>query len=259
MVLKLNFFAPKNNQDPTLADETSFEDDSRSYMSVIDHLDELRARLITIIIYLVIAFIVSLFFTKPVLKLLEAPAGHITFQSLSIEEPLFVFFKITFYLALAITAPLILGQIYLFIKPGLTKNERKMVQPLLIGSPLLFYMGVYFAYTCLLPAMLHFFLNFGQGICPINQRLDFYISLTTSILFYLGLCFQLPIVLFVLSLAKVVNSTMLLKVWRYAIFAATIVSAIITPDPTAFSMLIVLTALSSLYFFSILLIKLFGN
>ncbi len=245
--------------DRTNVYESSFEGDPRAYMSVIDHLDELRSRIIKVLIYVSVSFLVSLFFTKQVLKLLEAPAGKITFQSLSIEEPLFVFFKVAFYLAIIIIAPLILGEIYFFVKPGLTAQERKMVLPLLVGSPLLFYAGVVFAYTCLLPAMLHFFLNFGQGICPVNQRLDFYISLVTSILLYMGLCFQLPIVLFMLSLAKIVNSTMLIKVWRYAVFGATVVSAIITPDPTAFSMLIVLAALVSLYFFSILLIKLFGN
>jgi sec-independent protein translocase protein TatC len=107
--------------------------------------------------------------------------------------------------------------------------------------------------------MLHFFGAFGSGVAPINQRLDFYISLVSSILLYMGLCFQLPIIIFALSLTGIINSNMLLKVWRYAVFGASVLAAIITPDPTAISMLIVMAALIGLYFLSVLLLKLCGR
>ncbi len=76
---------------------------------------------------------------------------------------------------------------------------------------------------------------------------------------YMGLCFQLPIIIFALALAGLVNSTMLIKIWRYAVFGASVVALIITPDPTAFSMLIVMGALVALYFISVLLLKVFGK
>jgi sec-independent protein translocase protein TatC len=209
--------------------------------------------------YVVVAFLLSLVITKDILRLLEAPAGKITFQALSYQEPLFVFFKVAFYVGLIIASPLILFEVARFVAPGLTAKEKRMLAPIVVGSPVLFCCGAVFAYCCVLPPMLRFFDAFGQGIAPINQRLDFYISLVSSILMYMGLCFQLPIVIFALSFTGLITSKQLIKIWRYALFGAGLIAAIITPDPTAFSMLIVMTALSALYFLSVILLKLVGR
>ena len=107
--------------------------------------------------------------------------------------------------------------------------------------------------------MLHFFSSFGAGVSPINQRLDYYVSLVSSLLLYMGLCFQLPIIIFALSFTGLVTSKLLLSVWKYAIFGASIIATVITPDPTAFSMLLVLAALTGLYFLSVLLLRVFGK
>lgn len=228
-------------------------------MTVIEHLDELRTRIIRSIAILAVAFAVALYFGKHLVRFLELPAGNITFQALSLEEPLVVYFKVSFYFAVACALPWILMELAQFISPGLKKNERQILKPVLFGSPLLFIGGAAFAYYCVLPPMLHFFNSFSQGMSPINQRLDFYISLVTTIMLYMGLCFQLPIILFGLSFTGIVNSRQLLGFWRYAIFGAAVVSAIITPDPTAFSMLIVMGALLVLYFLSVILLRLFGR
>jgi sec-independent protein translocase protein TatC len=233
--------------------------DSDKVMSIVDHLDELRVRLVRSIVYVSIAILLSLFFCKKILRFLEAPAGGITFQALSLEEPLVVFFKVAFYTGLIIASPFILFEVGRFVSPGLTVSERKIMMPIVIGAPLLFCLGAGFAYFALLPSMLHFFLAFGQGVTPINQRLDFYVSLVSSILLYMGLCFEMPLVIFALSFTGIVNSGRLLSMWKYAIFAASIVAAVITPDPTAFSMILVMVALIALYFISILLLKLFGR
>jgi sec-independent protein translocase protein TatC len=170
-----------------------------------------------------------------------------------------VFFKVTSYLALIFASPFILFEIGRFVAPGLTKQEKRIVSPVIFGSPILFCCGAIFAYYCLLPPMLNFFGNFSQGISPINQRLDYYISLVCSILLYMGLCFQIPIVIFTLAMAGLVTSQQLQKVWRYAVFGSGMVACVLTPDPTAFSMLIVTAALTGLYFVSIILLKLFGK
>jgi sec-independent protein translocase protein TatC len=224
-------------------------------MTVVEHLDELRTRLLRSIAYVFVAFVSALFFTKDVLRFLEAPAGGITFQALSLEEPLIVFFKVAFYLSLIAASPLLLFEISRFVSPGLTRKERKVLAPLVIGGPILFVCGALFAYYFLLPPMLHFFSSFGQGVTPINQRLDFYISLVSSILLYMGLCFQMPIIIFALAMAGVVTSGMLIKVWRFAIFGTALVACVITPDPTAFSMLLVMAALNGLYILSIIMLK----
>jgi len=229
-------------------------DDGRT-MTVIEHLDELRTRILRGIAYVFVAFIGALFYTKDILRLLEKPAGNITFQALSMEEPLIVFFKVAFYVAIITASPLLLWEVSRFVAPGLTRKERSVLAPVVIGGPILFVLGALFAYTFLLPPMLHFFSSFGQGVSPINQRLDFYISLVSSILLYMGLCFQMPIIIFALAMAGIVNSNMLIKIWRYAVFGTTVVACIITPDPTAFSMLIVMAALNGLYILSIILLK----
>jgi sec-independent protein translocase protein TatC len=233
--------------------------DSEKMMTIVEHLDELRARLVRCLVYTAVGVIAGLIVCKPVLRFLEAPAGGITFQALSLEEPIVVYCKVSFYLGLIFASPLILFEVSRFVGPGLTRKERQIMLPVLVGSPILFVCGTAFAYFLLLPSMLHFFAVFGQGVTPINQRLDFYVSLVSSILLYMGLCFQLPIVIFALSFTGIVGSKMLLSYWKYAVFASAVIAAIITPDPTAFSMLLVMGALTTLYFISIALLKLFGR
>lgn len=244
------------NVDADLDDD---KDDESSSMTVVEHLDELRVRLIRSIAYITIGFFVSLLFTKDIMRFLQAPAGDITFQALSIEEPVMVFFKVAFYTALISASPFILWEISQFVAPGLTEKEKKIVAPALIGGPVLFICGAAFAYFLLLPPMLHFFQSFGEGVTPINQRLDFYMSLVSSLLLYMGLCFQLPIVLFALSLTGLVTSDHLIKIWRYAVVGASVVALVITPDPTAVSMLLVTGALIGLYSITVLVLKLFGR
>ncbi len=234
-------------------------DPSEKVMTVIEHLDELRARLVRCLIYAAIGISVSLCFGKNILRFLEAPAGNITFQALSMEEPVVVFVKVAFYSGLILVSPLLLFEICRFIAPGLTRRERQVLTPIVIGSPMLFLCGAAFAYYCLLPSMLRFFGSFGVGVSPINQRLDFYVSLVSTILLYMGLCFQLPVLIFALSFTGIINSKRLLSIWKYAIFSSAVIAAIITPDPTAMSMLIVMAALSTLYFVSIVMLKLFGR
>jgi sec-independent protein translocase protein TatC len=233
--------------------------DSEKMMTIVEHLDELRTRLVRCLVYTAVGVMVGLVVCKPVLRFLEAPAGGITFQALSLEEPIVVYCKVSFYLGLIFASPMILFEASRFVGPGLTRRERQIMLPVLVGSPILFVCGTAFAYFLLLPSMLHFFAVFGQGVTPINQRLDFYVSLVSSILLYMGLCFQLPIVIFALSFTGIIGSKMLLSYWKYAVFAAAVIAAIITPDPTAFSMLLVMGALTTLYFISIALLKLFGR
>ncbi|MBX9572890.1 MAG: twin-arginine translocase subunit TatC [Candidatus Obscuribacterales bacterium] len=242
--------------DPSAAEA---EDGDGKVMSVVDHLDELRNRLIRTLIVFVVAMAVTFSFGKEIIQFLEKPAGKMTFQALSIEEPLLVYCKVAFYAALVLVAPYILFEISAFVAPGLRRNERKLIAPIVLGGPLLFVAGAAFCYFLVLPPMLGFFTSFGVGISPVQQRLDFYISLVTTMLFYMGICFQLPIVLFALSLAGIVNSKQLMAVWRYAVVGSSVAAAIITPDPTFISMVIVWAALLGLYFFTIGLLKIFGR
>lgn len=235
------------------------DDDDTKTMTVIEHLGELRTRILRCLLVFSAGFILSFTFGKQIITWLEVPAGKITFQALSMEEPLMVQCKVAFYAALVLSLPYLLMEISAFVAPGLRRNERKIMTPIVLGGPILFLLGALFAYYLVLPPMLAFFTSFGTDIAPVQQRLDFYISLVTTMLFYMGLCFQLPVVLFALSLAGLVNSRMLLRMWRYALVVSSVAAAIITPDPTIFSMLIVLAGLIGLYFSTIVLLKLFGR
>lgn len=239
-------------------DDTSKEGEGH-VMSVIDHLEELRMCIIRSFFAVLGGLSVALIFGKEILKILKAPAGNIQFQALSLEEPILVYLKVSFYAGLVIAAPFILNEICRFISPGLTSREKKIVMPAVIFSPLLFAAGAAFAYFAVLPSMLHFFASFGEGVIQVNQRLDFYVSLVSSFLLYMGLCFQLPLVICALSITGLVTSHMLLKYWRYAIFGASVIAAVVTPDPTAFSMLVTMAALVALYGLSIILVKFLGK
>jgi len=240
-------------------DEENDEDAEPGSMTLVEHLGELRDRLARCLAYVFVSMCVALYFGKNIIEALERPAGGMKFQALSIEEPLIVYFKVSFYAALVIASPFILFEVSRFIAPGLTRKEKQIVTPALVGGPILFVCGAAFAYYLMLPAMFNFFNSFGQGIAPIHQRLDFYMSLVASILLYMGLCFQLPIVLCALSFTGLVTSNQLIKFWRYAVFGASIVALVITPDPTAFSMLMVMGALVGLYAISVLLLKILGR
>lgn len=235
------------------------EEEGDKVMSVVDHLDELRSRLVKCLLVFGLAMVATFTFGREIIGFLEAPGKGMTFRALSIEEPVLVYFKVSFYAAIIIAAPFILYQISAFVAPGLKRKERKVLAPIVIGGPMLFVMGAAFAYYLALPPMLSFFNAFGAPIAPIQQRLDYYISLVTAFLFYMGICFQLPIILFALSLAGLINSRQLFSVWRYAVVAASVVAAVITPDPTVVSMLIVMAALVTLYFSTILLLRIFGR
>lgn len=241
------------------AHESAQKDGEGHVMSVIEHLEELRMCIIRSFFAVLIGISIALFFGKDILRILKAPAGNIQFQALSLEEPILVYLKVSFYSGIVIAAPFILNEICRFIAPGLTKTEKKVVLPVIVFSPLLFFSGAAFAYFCVLPGMLHFFASFGEGVIQVNQRLDFYVSLVSSFLLYMGLCFQLPLVICALSFTGLVTSKHLLKFWRYAIFAAGILAAVVTPDPTAFSMLVTMAALVALYGLSIILVKFFGK
>jgi len=241
------------------AQKSAQNDGEGHVMSVIEHLEELRMCIIRSFFAVLAGISIALFFGKDILRILKAPAGNIQFQALSLEEPILVYLKVSFYSGIVIAAPFILNEICRFVSPGLTKSEKKVVLPVIVFSPLLFFSGAAFAYFCVLPSMLHFFASFGEGVIQVNQRLDFYVSLVSSFLLYMGLCFQLPLVICALSFTGLVTSKHLLKFWRYAIFAAGILAAVVTPDPTAFSMLVTMAALVALYGLSIILVKFFGK
>lgn len=223
---------------------------------VSEHLTELRNRLIISAIALLAIFILAFNFSHQIITILQAlaPTGSSFFQ-IKPGELLMTSIKVSIFAALVITMPLLLQQVEGFLRPGLKDKELNLLGPILISSPILFWLGMSFAYFFTLPSLLEFLLGFGQGLVEARYGLEHFINLELSILSICGISFQLPIVLISLAQFGIVSSTGLLRLWRYVILGAFVIAAVITPTPDPLTMSILAGALLGLFFLTILILK----
>jgi sec-independent protein translocase protein TatC len=272
------------------------EDESEieaSRAPLMEHLIELRRRLIVCAVALVLGFIVSFVFVAQLLHVLLHPFAvaqalsdmrkahggqmnsldmllallgqHIASAAKFISTaPLEVFFekvKLAGFGAIIIAFPVLAFQLYRFVAPGLYRRERKAFLPFLIASPVLFLMGAALVYFLILPFVLWFSLNQqilgGPGDVSVEllPKLSDYISLVTTLVLAFGLCFQLPVVLSLLGLAGLVTSKMLISSWRYAVVGVFAVAAVVTP-PDPISMFALALPITLLYLASIWCVQL---
>jgi sec-independent protein translocase protein TatC len=171
--------------------------------------------------------------------------GETCLQAISPTEQVFAYFKVTLVLALVLAMPMIVYQLWKYVAPGLTRQERKYIVAILPGATLLFTGGVAFAYFGLLPPALGFLLEFGT--VKINPTVDSYIEFFWRLTVALGLVFQLPLLLFVLAKLRIVNPKMLGAIRRYVVVGAFIVAAIVTPTPDPFNQILVVVPILVLY------------
>jgi sec-independent protein translocase protein TatC len=237
------------------------EDDVK--MPLMEHLTELRTRLLYSFAGFIIAFVVCFYFWKPVLDVITAPLERACIAQgkpcpviyTSLIEPFFTQVKIGAFAALCITFPLIAAQIYKFLAPGLYKNERLALVPFLIATPIMFAVGATFLYFVLLPMALHFFVSYQQyANIELLPKIGEYIDLVMKLVFAFGLCFELPVILTLLAKVGIVSSQGLREKRRYAIIIVTVVAAIFTP-PDAISMVSLAVPMIALYEVSIWLAK----
>jgi sec-independent protein translocase protein TatC len=225
-------------------------------MALLEHLDELRQRLIRAIIAVLIGVIVGTFVTPTVLKLLVAPLGDQVPLAISPTEAPAVFFKVAIVIGLVIAMPVIMYQVFQFARPGLDPVERRYV---LIGAPaasLSFAVGVVFAATVLLPAALPFLQGFLLGIVEQRYSIDRYISFVSNILLWAGLVFETPLVMYFLAKLGVVTPQGFAKARRVVIIGAAAGAAVITPTTDPVNMLLVMVPFMLLYELGILLARL---
>jgi sec-independent protein translocase protein TatC len=237
------------------------EDDVK--MPLMEHLTELRTRLLYSFVGFIIAFVVCFYFWKPVLDVITAPLERACLAQgkpcpviyTSLIEPFFTQVKIGAFAALCITFPLIAAQIYKFLAPGLYKNERLALVPFLIATPIMFAVGATFLYFVLLPMALHFFVGYQQyANIELMPKIGEYIDLVMKLVFAFGLCFELPVILTLLAKVGIVSSQGLREKRRYAIIIVTVVAAVFTP-PDAISMVSLAVPMIALYEISIWLAK----
>jgi sec-independent protein translocase protein TatC len=235
-------------------------DDSKA--PLLEHLIELRRRLLWCVATLAAAFFICLYFAKPIFAILVQPllaAGQGKLIYTDIFEAFFVEVKVAFFAALMISFPVLATQIWRFVAPGMYATEKKAFLPFLLMTPFFFALGASFAYFLAMPWALHFLLSYQGNVGGVTQEalpgVGNYLSFTMRFLFGFGVAFLLPVLLMVLERAGIVTREQLAKSRRYAIVGAAGVSAVLTP-PDVVSMLLLLVPLYALYEFAILAIRL---
>ena len=221
-------------------------DEKSKQGSFVEHLTELRSRLVKSFIYLFICFIICYFFAENIYRFLVEPYAdavrddstnrRLIFTAL--HETFITYLKVAFFTAIFITSPIILTQIWKFIAPGLYKNEKRALLPYLIATPTLFLLGAMLVYYLVMPLAIKFFLTFETSAqvtslpIQLEAKVNEYLSLIMRLIFAFGISFQLPILLSLLARVGFIDSEYLKKRRKYVVVIIFAVAALLTPpDP----------------------------
>ena len=217
-------------------------------MSISEHLEELRYRSFLVLTFFVLTFSISFLGVKDITMILQAPAIEIKFLQLAPGEYFFSSIKIAIFIGALVSSPFAMSQVFLFVKPGLTKEEETILLPILLGSNVLFFLGIIFGYFILEPAALNFLIHYGDQVIEPIWSFEQYFDFTLTFLLSTGLVFQIPIIQIILGNLNIISSKQMLSIWRYVILLSTVIAAIITPSTDPFTQIILSLALSALYF-----------
>jgi sec-independent protein translocase protein TatC len=228
-------------------------------MSLFDHLEELRLRIFYCLIAVAVGMIGCFIFVKPLVQWLEGPADGVKFLQLAPGEFFFVSIKVAGYSGLLVASPFILYQIAQFVLPGLTRRERRLLGPVFLGSSVLFFAGLAFAYTALIPAALQFFISYGADVVEQAWSIDRYFEFVLLLMFSTGLAFQIPIVQLILGFLNIVSSRQMLSGWRSVVLGAVVLGAVLTPSTDPLTQSLLAGAVLGLYFGGIGMVKLTGH
>jgi sec-independent protein translocase protein TatC len=216
-------------------------------MSLSEHIEEFSQRLIFGLILLTIATFSCFTDIKEIVKVFEAPAIGIKFLQFAPGEYFFASVKIAFFCGLLISSPFLIYQVFLYVLPGLTQEERKITLPLIVGSGILFGIGLIFSYFFLVPAALNFFISYGSEVVEPFWSFDQYFNFISVLIFATGLSFQVPILQFILGFLGIITGKKMLKAWKYVLIITTILAAVITPSTDPITQILMASALFLLY------------
>jgi sec-independent protein translocase protein TatC len=213
-----------------------------------EHIEELRQRIFLVFGIILLLTCLSFIEVKSLVKILELPINNVKFFQLSPGEYFISTIKISFYTGLLFSSPFIIGQLILFLIPGLTKKETKIILPLLLSSLILFGLGLAFSYYALIPAALNFFLNYSEEVLEPFWSFDQYFEFILVLFYSTGLAFQIPILQILIGLLNIVSPKQMLSAWRYVILVSTVLGAILTPSTDPLTQLLLSFAILLLYF-----------
>lgn len=229
-------------------------------MTLLDHLKELRNRVLVSAVAVVLGMLICFFFWQDILGWLLAPAREqiagFRVASFSPTDRISIIVKIGLYGGMMLASPVLIYELLAFIVPGLTPRERRLLIPGIAGTVLFLLGGMAFAYWVILPASLGFLLELGsneiENVTGIKQYVDFVVR----IIFWVGVSFELPMVMLLAARLGVVRARQLLGFWRYAIIVIFVIAAVVTPTPDPITQTMVAGPLLVLYFVGILFAKL---
>lgn len=236
-------------------------DETAARMSIWDHLGELRLRLLRASLALVFGTIIGFMVAGPVLDFLRQPYCELVSQpencrlvTLGPTGNVAVYFRVSLLVGGILAIPVITYQVLMFILPGLTRKERRYILMAIPAIFVLFLVGVAFAWFVLMRPALGFLEGFQPLIFKPEWTADLYLSFVTSLVFWMGVAFQTPLIFFVLALIGLVEAGFLIRSWRFAVVGAAAASAFITPTVDPVNMMLVMGPLLVLYLFSIVLV-----
>jgi sec-independent protein translocase protein TatC len=221
-------------------------------MTLLEHLRELRNRAFVSVAVVLVMIILSFVFRDMIFNFLLEPGRGALGQdfkltSFSPTDRISTIFKLCFYTGLILSSPVVIYEILAFVLPGLTPREKRLLLPSMGGVALFLLAGMAFAYFIIIPASLDFLLNFESDDFDNEIGATAYIDFVTRLMFFVGIAFELPIVLAVLAKLGFVRAWQLVHFWRYALVIIAIIAAIATPTPDMLTMSLVIAPLIVLY------------
>lgn len=237
--------------------------EERGKMTLWEHLEELRRRLVISIAAVFVGFVVCWFYREPLFDIVQAPflkfvgkGEKLSFMALT--EPFLVYMKMSALAALILTSPIVFTQLWLFISPGLYVKERRYAIPFIFFGTIFFLSGCLFSYYFVFPFACRYFLEVGKNFHQ-DVRVNDYFSLFSKMILSIGLIFETPILAFFLAKVGIINHHFLISKLKYAILLSFVVAAIITPTPDMVTQTFLAVPMIILYLISIVIAWIFGK
>ena len=232
-------------------------------MSFLDHLEELRSRLLKSLVSLALGFGVAWNFRNEIFHFMVAPLRSaypgLELIATSPTESLMLYMKMAFFVGIFLAAPFLLYQVWAFISPGLYPNEKSYAVPFIFFGTVFFVSGAAFGHYYLFPLSFSFLGTFGGEDIKFMPRVSEYYSFYSWFLLALGIVFQVPVVIFVLARIGLVNATFLLRHFKWAVLGSFIVAAVVTPTPDMVTQTLLAMPMIGLYLLGVLVAALFGK